>query len=685
MKKFNKFYHASVVATIIVMILLSGSTVALNHFEPKTIEQNRKSLEEFRNILHVYDVVPTLDDNDIPLFLLFIDRTVYRLNNILHRLLVFIYAIANKGRGEIQKAIDAARPGDTVEIPSGIYYENILIYKPITLLGENPETTIIDGGGGSKDGGLSAKNVVKITSNDVTISGFTMRNGEADGVLVVSSNVAVTNNIITQNNGTGIRLLKWLEFILNETDNIIQGNTIANNIYGGIAVRYNNDLQITNNDIHNNGEVGIQVLDSSNVTVLDNTVHHNHIAGIHIWLSRNCEVLDNSVTDTINVNGWGTGIKLSTAVDSTVVNNQIADNEASGIILYGNSVRCTLEKNVVTHNCINTENAAWGIVASDGYDHVILENSITDNPSYALGMIDIPGSVIQGNMIAENAAGLDLRGIDTEVVITENTIANHSGIGYITGESSGATIFYNNFINNTGRVFCDDYCYNLYDWNYWSDYSGVDTDGDGIGDSPFTLPPVASYLPIDELIIDNYPFMQPNGWRDYVPSEEPVASFIYIPNYGINRTTPIQFISTSTDANGSIVEQQWQMGEAAEWVIVDNPTHLFEEPGFYPVSLIVTDDTGGSSKIYTRLVRVDPFVPIIRCSINTVEQTLTVTGYVVYGSAENYLWEDFENTGTGSCTIPDGTLSIGDVITDCTGQIKLEYKNGAIAGEWIFP
>lgn len=685
MKKFNKFYHASVVATIIVVVLLSGSTVAINHFEPKTIEQNLKSLDEFRNKLHVYDEVPTLDDNDIPPFLLFIDRTVYRLNNILHRLLVFIYAITNKGQGEIQKAIDAASPGDTVEIPSGIYYENILIYKPITLLGEDPETTIIDGGGGSKDGGLSAKNVVKITSNDVTISGFTMRNGEADGVVFVSSNVAVTNNIITQNNGTGIRSSKSLEFILNETDNIIHGNTITNNTYGGIAVRFNNDLQISNNDIQNNGDVGIQVLDSSNVTVSDNTVHHNHIAGIHIWLSRNCEVLDNSITDTMNVNGWGTGIKLSTTVDSTVVNNQISDNEASGIILYGNSVRCTLEKNVVTHNCINTENAAWGIVASDGYDHVILDNSITKNPSYALGMIDIPGSVIQGNMIADNAAGLDLRGIDTEVVITENTIANHSGIGYITSESSSATIFYNNFINNTGRVFCDDYCYNLYDWNYWSDYSGVDTDGDGIGNSPFTLPPVTSYLPIDELIIDNYPFMQPNGWRDYVPPEEPVASFIYIPNYDINRTTPIQFISTSTDANGFIVEQQWQMGEAAEWVIVDNPTHLFEEPGFYPVSLIVTDDTGNSSKIYTRLVRVDPFVPIIRCSKNIVERTLTVTGYVVYGSAGNYLWEDFENTGTGSCTIPDGALSIGDVITDCTGQIKLEYKNGAIAGEWIFP
>ena len=42
-----------------------------------------------------------------------------------------------------------------------------------------------------------------------------------------------------QNDGAGIRSTKSLEFILNETDNIIQGNTITNNSAfsgGGAAV-----------------------------------------------------------------------------------------------------------------------------------------------------------------------------------------------------------------------------------------------------------------------------------------------------------------------------------------------------------------------------------------------------------------------------------------------------------------
>ena len=41
-----------------------------------------------------------------------------------------------------------------------------------------------------------------------------MKNGKGDGVLIASSNVAVTNNIITQNSRAGIRLSKMVEFML---------------------------------------------------------------------------------------------------------------------------------------------------------------------------------------------------------------------------------------------------------------------------------------------------------------------------------------------------------------------------------------------------------------------------------------------------------------------------------------
>jgi len=45
----------------------------------------------------------------------------------------------------IQEAVDAAIPGDTVRVRSGIYREEVRINESVSLIGENPETTIIQG------------------------------------------------------------------------------------------------------------------------------------------------------------------------------------------------------------------------------------------------------------------------------------------------------------------------------------------------------------------------------------------------------------------------------------------------------------------------------------------------------------------------------------------------------------
>lgn len=45
----------------------------------------------------------------------------------------------------VQEAIDAANPGDTIYVCNETYYENIFINKNVSLVGEDPEITIIDG------------------------------------------------------------------------------------------------------------------------------------------------------------------------------------------------------------------------------------------------------------------------------------------------------------------------------------------------------------------------------------------------------------------------------------------------------------------------------------------------------------------------------------------------------------
>ena len=76
---------------------------------------------------------------------------------------------------KIQDAINDASEGDTVFVydDSSPYIENLTINKGITLLGEDKETTIIDG--------LKLiYNIIFISADWVTITGFTIQNCNGD-------------------------------------------------------------------------------------------------------------------------------------------------------------------------------------------------------------------------------------------------------------------------------------------------------------------------------------------------------------------------------------------------------------------------------------------------------------------------------------------------------------------------
>ena len=142
----------------------------------------------------------------------------------------------------IQDAIDNASDGDTIYIPSGIYYENIVIKKSISLVGEDKNTTIIDGSGGEI--------VVYVLSNWVNISGFTIKNSSSyynygnGGIFIdASSFITITDNIITKNK-YGIYLYSEYSYY-SCTNNTITRNIILNNNNGIFC-----DI-CTNNNINN--------------------------------------------------------------------------------------------------------------------------------------------------------------------------------------------------------------------------------------------------------------------------------------------------------------------------------------------------------------------------------------------------------------------------------------------------
>jgi hypothetical protein len=134
--------------------------------------------------------------------------------------------------------------------------------------------------------------------------------------------------------------------------------------------------------------------------------------------------------------------------------------------------------------------------------------------------------------------------------IVGNAIIDN-GFGVILSNSNNATIFHNNFIDNTSPVNSSIDSRNSWDngeeGNYWSTYEGSDSNHDGVGDEPRT---------IDASNRDNYPLM--GRFFDFaVPSGSYLYHISIISNSSITvprfneSITMLAFNVTSTISDGS--------------------------------------------------------------------------------------------------------------------------------------
>jgi len=112
------------------------------------------------------------------------------------------------------------------------------------------------------------------------------------------------------------------------------------------------------------------------------------------------------------------------------------------------------------------------------------------------------GNIFQGNTVNNNTRSGFMFGYSSNNTLTGNTVSNNTIEIWREGNNR---IYHNNFVNNLQQVNIED-SVNTWDGgypsggNYWSDYTGADADGDGIGDTPYI---------IDENNVDRFPLMAP--------------------------------------------------------------------------------------------------------------------------------------------------------------------------------
>ena len=231
---------------------------------------------------------------------------------------------------KIQDAINDAVDGDTVFVydDSSPYYENVVVNKSIFLIGEDRETTVIDG--------YENGNVVYVTSDGVTISGFTIINGKnayllVGGVDIFANYTTISNNIIT-NNYIGIGI--WNDYAPHIKPylhgNEISNNTISSNTLEGIWLSHCNLSTVTNNIIINNNIGGIHTNFASNNIILGNKISNNYNGLVLFQSSNSNKILFNNITN----NGLYGIFIFDSCKNDILQNNFIESGEGNVKLLY---------------------------------------------------------------------------------------------------------------------------------------------------------------------------------------------------------------------------------------------------------------------------------------------------------------------------------------------------------------
>ena len=132
---------------------------------------------------------------------------------------------------KIQKMINDAKEGDTLEIPAGSYNEHVIINKPLLLIGQNVVIHAEDDFG-----------CIFIKSDDVTIKGFTLEGGMFGIYLDYHDSHSINDNILTGN-------MIGLYSIYSNKNKISDNKILASSIYSSVLYTSNwNDIKGENED-----------------------------------------------------------------------------------------------------------------------------------------------------------------------------------------------------------------------------------------------------------------------------------------------------------------------------------------------------------------------------------------------------------------------------------------------------
>jgi parallel beta-helix repeat protein len=525
------------------------------------------------------------------------------------------------------------RVGETFTLTANINEALYVLKSGVTL----------DGGGNTIDGWY----VATWGTSGITIQNFNIVNAIYYGVMIWDSNSnIVTGNTISgasTSTGVGIQILGNGNTVSGNTvstidigirisgssssSNTISGNTVSNTGTQGITVWYatiGTDNTISGNTVTDNNRYSIDVGNTQYCTLTGNTVSGGW--GIYIGWSTYITVSGNTVT--------GYPITISQSHHCTVTENTISNSDRSGIQLNSANYN-TVSLNTITNSLMDGMRFSWADY------NTVFGNTISYNGHY-------------GSWIFDNGINLWLY-------------------------NDGNRFYHNNILYNTKQVMIYNSGTNYWDngageGNYWGDYTGSDTNGDGIGDTliphPYTDQGRGYYH------LDNYPLVSP-----WTANEAPVADAggPYIADEG----SPITFdASGSTDPDGDDLQYRWDFDNDGTWDTSYSitPSAMYTWNDDHSGSAMVEVSDGTVTDTDTASVTVNNVAPTLSLIEGPVDPVQLGTPVDIIGHFSDPGPDD---THTATIDWGDGTLPDTFNIVDEIGGTVTDSYTYSQAGVYI--
>jgi parallel beta-helix repeat protein len=263
--------------------------------------------------------------------------------------------------------------------------------------------------------------------------------------------------------------------------------------YAGIRISSSSHINIAGNTFINGTTMGVAVQDSTLVLIEANDF--TDIYGPSVSCNGSANTIRNN-----RLTGSVYGIKIEGS--SNVISDNrielllpiILDKADSNIIARNNITGPASSPHLPDQNFKGNEGIALFVNCSN---NMIFGNNITGFVNQAIRIVDGSNNTVYGNYMADNQFAIALGGLGNPV---NNTFYGNT----FTADSC------NLLIDNANGAFWD----NGTIGNYWGDYNGTDSNGDGIGDAPYIVNGFKWDNDIGGLVSfvfgqDNYPLMKP--------------------------------------------------------------------------------------------------------------------------------------------------------------------------------